>query len=119
MILFSATIENFEIVPYTRMTQKSKYLDPRALKYLASQEALAFEFKKSWNGKDAIDYPVEISFSVHVPHRRGDCSNFLKAIEDALQYAGIISNDNIIEGIGRSNLFRDGKKRVVVNLRRL
>ena len=101
------------------MTQASKW-SKQAKRYLDSQKALAWEFKRFWSGTGAIDYPVEISYAVHRKSRQVcDNSNILKAIEDALQYAGIVVNDRFIEATGRTRTYRDGKARVIVELRRL
>lgn len=118
-VLFRATIEHIEITPYVRMTQASKW-SKQARKYLVSQATLAWEFKKHWNGNGhgPIDYPVEISYAVH-RKRWADNSNILKALEDALQYAGIVENDKWIQGTGRTRTYRDDKSRVIVELRRL
>lgn len=116
-VLFRATVENIEIVPYVRMTQSSKW-NKQSRRYLDSQAALAWQFKQCWNGNGPIDYPVEISYAVH-RKRWADNSNILKALEDALQYAGIVENDRWIEGTGRTRTYRDKKSRVVIELRRL
>src|SRR5574337_1759923 len=116
--LFKAVIDNFTLIPKVRTTQASKFL-PRAKRQLDNQSQLAWELKRFWNGNSAIDYPVEIIFSVHLPHRRRvDIDNLLKSIMDALQYAGIIENDSIIKGICRSRIFHDGASRVEVSLKR-
>ena len=119
MILFRATIEGMTIIPYVRMTQRSKWSKP-ARRYLNSQEQLAWQLKKHWTGKDGIDYPVEISYAAHFPtkHHR-DNDNVLKALQDALQYAGIVINDKWIQGTGKTRIYYDGKARLVIELRRL
>lgn len=119
MCLYRAVIEGFIVIPYVRMTQRSKWSKP-AKRYLDSQEQLAWHFKKTWHGKEAIDYPVEISYAIHFPTKHSrDNDNCLKAVQDALQYAGIVANDKWIQGTGKTRVYFDGKARLIVELRRL
>ncbi|MBI5193255.1 MAG: RusA family crossover junction endodeoxyribonuclease [Nitrospirae bacterium] len=119
LVLFKATIENFVLLPKTRMTQRSLW-NKRSMRYLENLKALALELKKQCPIGFYINYPVELSFSVHRPTRhRIDADNCLKSIQDALQQAKIIENDSLIQGYGKSRLWFDGKARVIVELRRL
>ena len=116
-IVFQIVLNNFQIIPYTRMTGRGKF-SPRARRYLENQEALAWEFRKVWKDKPSIAYPVILSWSVHLPHRRRvDADNVGKAIQDALEKAGVIENDRWIRGTDRTRLWQDGQKRVIVILR--
>ena len=119
MCLYRAVIEGFTVIPYFRMTQRSKWSKP-ARRYLDNQETLAWFFKKNWHGTDPIDYPIEISYAVHFPTKHSrDNDNVLKAIQDALQYAGIVKNDKWIQGTGKTRIYFDGKARLIIELRRL
>ena len=119
MCLYRAVIEGFIVIPYFRMTQRSKWTKP-AKRYLDNQALLAWHLSQKWYGKEAIDYPVEISYAVHFPTRHSrDNDNVLKAIQDALQYAGIVINDKWIQGTGKTRIHFDGKARLIVELRRL
>jgi Holliday junction resolvase RusA-like endonuclease len=102
------TYESY-IKPYVRMTQKSKFVDPRAQEYLNSKEALAWHFKLTLaeHGWDPI--PGQTPFKVeivlyHTAGHRADLDNILKAILDAGN--GIIYPDDrwcrkiIIERLG-------------------
>lgn len=118
-ILYRAIIEDFTLVPYVRMTQKSKW-SKNARRYLDNQQSLAWEFKKHCPGTFCIDYPVEISFQVHRPTKhRADFDNCLKALQDALEHSGILRNDFWIQGSGKSRIWFDGTAKVIVELRRL
>ena len=119
MCLYRAVIEGFTVIPYVRMTQRSKWTKP-AKRYLDNQASLAWHLSQKWHGKEAIDYPIEISYAVHFPTRHSrDNDNVLKAINDALQYAGIVINDKWIQGTGKTRIYFDGKARLIVELRRL
>ena len=43
------------IVPYVRMTQRSKHADPRARRYLASQQALKIQLRQQMTEKDEYE----------------------------------------------------------------
>lgn len=117
--LFSVIIEGFRIIPYTRMTGRGKR-SPRTLRYLQNREALAWEFKKVWGNREPICEPVILSYAVHLSHRRKvDRDNITKAIQDALEQAGVVKDDCLIIGTDRTRLWRDRIDRVVVNLKRL
>lgn len=117
MSLFSCTINNFQVTPYVRMTQKGKFVKPRAQAYLGNQDALAWEFRRAHRQVDPINGELELSFTVHLPHERlVDADNILKALQDALQKSGVITNDCQIKGYGKSRLYQDGQARVIVVL---
>jgi len=119
-MLFYAIIENFQIVPYVRMTRRGKWISKQAKRYLSNQEQLAWIFKQDWGSKPPIDCPVAISFSVHVSHNRQiDSDNVDKALRDALQKAGVIKNDRLIIGTNITRLWHDGIDRVVVQLEKV
>lgn len=120
MILYEATVEDFTVIPYVRMTRKGKWKNKRAQRYLETQSALAWEFKAQNKRKEPIDEPCVLSYTVHLPHkRRVDDDNIRKALQDALQYAGVIENDCLIKGTDKTRTWQDGKNRIVVVLTRL
>jgi len=107
--LYSATIK-IDALPKVRMTQGSKWSAP-AKRYLAYQEALAWEMKSIAPTMKPIDEPVIICYEIYLAHRRlSDIDNLQKAIADALQRAGILTNDNLIEGIVDSYIYRGAKE---------
>jgi Holliday junction resolvase RusA-like endonuclease len=92
------------------MTQGSKWSKP-AKRYLAYQEALAWEMKSIAPTMKPIDEPVILCYEVFLPHRRlSDIDNLQKGIADGLQRAGILTNDNLIEGIVDSYIYRGAKE---------
>lgn len=87
------------IVPYTRMTQRGKW-SKTAQRYLASQEAMAWQFKaqmQPFPPKALLD--MALGFEMPQGWLKKDLSNLIKAVEDALQLAGIIDNDSRIVAI--------------------
>lgn len=115
-MLYSASIK-IDALPKMRMTQGSKW-SKSASRYLAYQETLAWEMKKARMEMAVIDEPVIMRYEVYLPHRRlSDIDNLQKGIADALQMAGILANDNLIEGIIESYIYRGSNEgRVNVEL---
>jgi len=70
-------------VPAARMTNKSKFVRPEALRYLAYKEKVGWFAKKSGVEKIDADVEVECRFYLnggHIP----DIDNLLKAVLDGL-----------------------------------
>jgi len=86
------------IKPYTRMTQRSKWRDPQALEYLSSQDAIRVQLRQQMVKNDwemlPERTPLILSAGFFFPSgwHRADCSNRLKAIEDAAN--GIVWKDD-------------------------
>ena len=84
------------IVPYVRMTQRSKHADPRARRYLASQQALKIQLRQQMTERD--DYgplrrePLEVFLAFWWVNHRQDLDNLVKAILDAA--SGIVWADD-------------------------
>ncbi len=84
------------IVPYVRMTQRSKHADPRARRYLASQQALKIQLRQQMTERD--DYeplrrePLEVFLAFWWANHRQDLDNLVKAILDAA--SGIVWADD-------------------------
>ena len=119
MKLFSATIEEFEGVPKIRLPLKMKW-SKEGQRYLSTKQALAWELKKCYHGKDPMTFEMSLSCAIHLRHRRGiDIDNAVGFLMDSLQYAGIVENDKWIKELRKVNLFQGKVNRVVVELRRL
>lgn len=95
---FVAVLE-YAVIPYVMQTQRSKFGSKRAMRYNNQQVEMQADLAK-WalahtGMKFPIDYPVTVDFIAwyKTKHRR-DVTNVRKAIEDALQGAGIIEDDN-------------------------
>lgn len=112
-------------VPAQRMTQRSKW-SPRSQRSLAyqrlvAQAAIAARLPRPlpWEyvRLEAAVYlrPTRIG---RLPGNRGDADNYLKALADGLQYAGVLGNDkSVIEESIRIRPALDGEERAVVILR--
>lgn len=79
------------IVPYVRMTQRSKYANPRARKYNADQVRIKAELRarmveQNWQMIER-GAPLQISVWIKMTKRLhvSDLDNQLKAVLDALQ----------------------------------
>ncbi len=87
-----------KIKPYVRMTQRSKYCDPQAQEYLASQENLAWVLQThmSVNGWEMLPGQSPLSVSVVFTFPGGwhnaDLDNQIKAVVDAAK--GIVWADD-------------------------
>ena len=84
------------IVPYVRMTQRSKHADPRARRYLASQQALKIQLRQQMTEKDEYEpltrEPLEAFLTFWWVNHRQDLDNLVKAILDAA--SGIVWADD-------------------------
>ncbi len=84
------------IVPYVRMTQRSKHADPRARRYLASQQALKIQLRQQMTEKDEHEPLTRESLEVFLAfwwvNHRQDLDNLVKAILDAA--SGIVWADD-------------------------
>lgn len=117
-ILFTCTIEDFHLVPYTRMTRRSKFVSKSAKRYMSNQEALKWAFRENLNDW-VYEGAVSIAFTVHYADKRvRDLDNCMKALGDALQGI-VIKNDSQIVETGKCRIFRDGKERVTLTLRKI
>jgi len=89
------------VIPAVRMTQRGKYVSPRAQAYLGNQESIAVsvrEIMKRYHIKP-FEADTRLGFMARFEHPkkwlRGDLNNLEKALEDALQ--GVVyTNDRQI-----------------------
>lgn len=83
-----------KVQPYTRMTQHGKYVSAKAQKYLASQEALAWQMAQQVTEKPYFPKEARLSVSIqlHGKYIRGDSDNIQKAVHDAAK--GILWHDD-------------------------
>ena len=106
-------------VPAARMTQRSKFACARARKSLEYQEFVAWCARAAAKAAPAFLGPVELTCRFFFRDgRHGDLSNLIKAIEDGLQFGGIIENDRqvIRYGAGTGIYFAE-EERAEVRLR--
>lgn len=117
--LFHATIEDFEVIPKIRLPLKMKWTKA-GKRYLERKEQLAFIFKQHFMEREPITCNVSMSCAIHLNHkRRTDLDNLIGFVSDSLEYSGVISNDQQIIELKKCNVYRDGKARLIVTLRRL
>lgn len=95
------------IVPYTVRTQRGKRTK-RATRYHTSQRRLAWHMRSDHPGVN-LSGPLGLRVRVWVWGSAGDLSNYLKAVEDALQFARIIDNDRTVVRQGPNELHRCAK----------
>ena len=71
------------IVPYVRMTQRSKYADPRARRYLASQQALKIQLRQQMAASNYGQLgrePLEAYLTFWWANHRQDLDNIVKGV---------------------------------------
>ena len=92
------------IVPYVRMTQRSKWADPRARNYLDSQAAIRRQLTSQLIEQAQEMLPgqtplmVNIDFDIGKQMHTTDCDNLIKAVIDAAQEV-VYPNDCWIDEI--------------------
>jgi len=80
-----------KIIPYVRMTQRSKYADERARRYGQSQKNIGWQLRQQMRYADAqmIDRGVRLAVSIRIRATGGlhrwDLDNGIKALLDAAQ----------------------------------
>jgi len=79
-----------DVVPYTRMTQRGKWVRGDAQRYLDSQEAVAWQYKiqmleNGWEMLERRPIWIKVKFVVRKNLHRRDLTNSMKAIEDSAQ----------------------------------
>ena len=80
-------IYDLKIKPYVRMTQKSKFYDPQAKEYLASKEALSWEFKRimqQYNFEMLPKVPIKAEITIWVPSSVGHRQDIDKGLKGTL-----------------------------------
>lgn len=92
-----------KFVPYVRMTQRSKWVNPRARAYLASKDALAWEYRRQMNGADLFERtPLKVTIDIIMTGglHRVDLDNQIKALMDSAQGV-VFGNDCWIDEFGK------------------
>lgn len=74
------------IKPAVRMTRKGKWVDPEALEYLASQQAIAWQFREQCPEMLPARTPLVVTIEIETPKPfTGDIDNQIKAVIDSAQ----------------------------------
>lgn len=94
---FTLALRGFKVVPYVRMTQRSKFVDKRAIAYRKNQEDLGMYLKAY--GRGSLDtFPVKyfLRMTLTSPrHLAADHDNYVKAVLDACTKAHLFKDDNL------------------------
>jgi len=119
-------------IPAARMTQRSKFACARAKRSLEFQEFVAWCARAAARrpaGGPAAARPPALPFRGPVEltcrfffrdGRHGDLSNLIKAIEDGLQFGGVIENDRQVIRYGPgTGIYYDSEERAEVRVREL
>jgi Holliday junction resolvase RusA-like endonuclease len=108
-------------IPAARMTQRSKFACARARKSLKFQEFIAWCARAEAKGRPPFSGPVELTCRFFFRDaRHGDLSNLVKAVEDGLQFGGIIQNDRQVIRYGPgTGIYYDSEERTEVRVREL
>lgn len=87
------------IVPYVRRPNKTSRTDPRAQRYHASQNRIAW-LMRAGVGAGQLPFGFVLRIVVHVRgKKRGDVDNYAKAVLDAAQHGRLCRNDSECLGI--------------------
>jgi crossover junction endodeoxyribonuclease RusA len=108
-------------IPAARMTQRSKFACARARRSLKYQEFIAWCARAEAKSRPPFSGPVELTCRFFFRDgRHGDLSNLIKAIEDGLQFGGVIENDRQVIRYGPgTGIYYDSEERTEVRVREL
>jgi crossover junction endodeoxyribonuclease RusA len=108
-------------IPAARMTQRSKFACARARKSLKYQEFIAWCARAEAKGRPPFSGPVELTCRFFFRDgRHGDLSNLIKAVEDGLQFGGVIENDRQVIRYGPgTGIYYSEEERTEVRVREL
>jgi len=116
-------------IPAARMTQRSKFACARARKSLEFQEFVAWCARAAAARRPAAARPAALPFRGPVEltcrfffrdGRHGDLSNLIKAVEDGLQFGGVIENDRQVIRYGPgTGIYYAEEERTEVRVREL
>ncbi len=106
-------------VPAARMTQKTKWVSERAKRSLNYERTIAWYAKKECI--PVLKKFILLTTRIYIQGKRhGDLSNYIKIVEDGLQYAGVIPNDKKIirygEGTGIYYISNKEQERVEIEI---
>ena len=100
-VMFSLNM-SIRVMPYVRMTQRSKHANPRAKEYLDNQAAIRDRVVLIMSRHEIEPFDrkdkLRVHFKVVRTAERGDFDNFIKAVADGLQHA-LYPNDSQIRSV--------------------
>jgi Holliday junction resolvase RusA-like endonuclease len=86
-----------KIKPYTRMTQRGKFVSPQAQEYLRSRAAIQWQLKEQMRGRKALPDQTPLAARIEIVMEgglhRSDLDNQVKALLDAAQ--GIVFRNDL------------------------
>lgn len=106
-----------------RIFSQARRSGPGRITVLNSKQFTEWENKaiwclrKQWGRTSPIDFPIEAHFEFHFENRQAepDTSNCVEGPQDAMQSAGIITNDKIIKRLVAEKFF-GGEAKTVIKL---
>lgn len=88
--------------------------------YLTWRDSAVPQMRIAWAGRAIIADPVNVRATVYRDADRGDLIGYLQGIADALEEAGVVTDDMWIRGWDGSRLDKDAKNpRVVIEIEAL
>jgi Holliday junction resolvase RusA-like endonuclease len=78
-----------------RRASGAPFVMPSATSVRWANEAIP-QLKRQWGRRPALTGPIHLRAVIHRATRVGDLTNYLEAVGDALQAAGVIANDRQI-----------------------
>ena len=103
-------------IPYTRMTQKSKYVNKSAIKYLAYKDSIGWEAKaQKIKSIGNIEFEIEVIVylaggGINRMGSDGDIDNYVKAALDGLQGIAFNNDRMCFKCIGEKIIIREVKQ---------
>jgi Holliday junction resolvase RusA-like endonuclease len=91
-LLFKGPVPGKKDSMHPRKDRKGYYLDPI---HAAQIEALMWQARKQWTGKEPIEKPQRIATHFFVLNGRSDLDSKYTTIQDVLVKARVIRNDSI------------------------
>ena len=102
-------LEGFDLVPFTRVSEASRF-SPAFKRYYSNQGTLTSLIKavavgKQWPAPKDLKQRYRLSLNVWRKNDTGDRSNYEKAVEDAMERAGLFMNDKQIKLTGEGGFY--------------
>ncbi|MTI82605.1 MAG: RusA family crossover junction endodeoxyribonuclease [Firmicutes bacterium] len=97
------------------MTQRGKYIKPRAQKYLDYKQDVGWAAKAA--GVKLTDKKVATEIDVYVAGRAGDWDNYAKSICDGLNGVAWVDDRQVVDGRVRLHSCRKVEQRAEVVIR--
>jgi len=98
-VVFRAYLNGYKVIPCVRMTRRGKHATQRARDYNKQQAEMADQFT-AVALEHKVECPVKGQVSIDIvagyeDRRKRDGTNIVKAVEDALVFAGVLKDDSV------------------------